>query len=200
MSEWGAIYGETPIDPSDIRDRSIKTRAELNAAEAENIRKAHLKYLSARPNKRQAPFDYGWFCRLHQQMFGDILISAGQPRTRNVNLGVAWQHVPIRMMELAEDLAGWEEDKIYDVPEQAARLHYRAVYIHPFCNGNGRWSRLLANIWLRQHSEDLVKWPEDLIGQVSPIRDEYIQCLRAADAGDLGPLLAIHRRYMRERS
>ncbi len=105
MDEWSPIHGETPIDPSDIKDRSIKTRAQLNAAEAENIRKAVMKYLLRRPSKRQAPFDYAWFCKLHQEMFGNIFLSAGQPRTQNLNLGVPWEHVPNKMMELAEDLA-----------------------------------------------------------------------------------------------
>jgi hypothetical protein len=49
------IPGQTPIDDiSGLRDRSITTQAELNAAEAENIRKAVLKYLIAKPTKRSA--------------------------------------------------------------------------------------------------------------------------------------------------
>lgn len=196
MNEWAPIYGETPIDPSDIRDRTITTRAQLNQAEAENILKATVKYLSARPSKRQAPFVFGWLCKLHEEMFGDVFLSAGRPRKRNLNLGVPWEHVPNKMMELTQDLTGWREYQVYDLLEQAVRLHYHAVHIHPFCNGNGRWARMLANIWLRQHSEHIVEWPEDLIGQVSPVRTEYIHHLKTADGGDFGPLLRIHARYL----
>ncbi|MEE8452246.1 MAG: hypothetical protein V3R99_10040 [Thermoguttaceae bacterium] len=39
---WETIEGETPIDPSHLNDRTIRTRAELNRAEAENVRKAHM--------------------------------------------------------------------------------------------------------------------------------------------------------------
>jgi Fic-DOC domain mobile mystery protein B len=196
MSPWAPIEGETPIDPSDIKDRSIKTRSQLNEAEAENVRKATVKYLAARPSERLAPFDYGWFCKLHGEMFGDVFLSAGEPRTRNLNLGVPWELVPNRMMELAQDLAGWDGYKTYDLTEQAARLHYQAVHIHPFCNGNGRWARLLANIWLRRHSASIIRWPEVLIGKESPIRKKYISHLKAADDGDFGPLLELHRRYV----
>ncbi len=49
LGDWPAIPGETPIDPSGLRDRSITTRPELCRAEAMNIRKAYVKYLAAAP-------------------------------------------------------------------------------------------------------------------------------------------------------
>ncbi len=80
--------------------------------------------------------------------------------------------------------------------EQAARLHYRAVWIHPFWNGNGRWARLLANIWIGRHKSPLIVWPEVRIGQESPIRNAYLNALKDADEGDFDPLLALHTRYV----
>jgi Fic family protein len=79
--------------------------------------------------------------------------------------------------------------------EQAARLHHRAVAIHPFANGNGRWSRMLANIWLRRNGARWTEWPEATIGASSVIRGRYLDALRAADAGDLGPLTAMHAEF-----
>ena len=71
------------------------------------------------------------------------------------------------------------------------RLHYRAVGIHPFPNGNGRWARMLANIWLRRHGHPITEWPEETIGSVSVIRkEEHLTAIRAYDEGDEGPLLA----------
>ena len=49
MSHWGFLPGETPIDVSGLKRKGINTRAELNRAEAENIRKAVVKYLAANP-------------------------------------------------------------------------------------------------------------------------------------------------------
>ena len=61
-----------------------------------------------------------------------------------------------------------------DIYETATRIHHRAVQIHPFQNGNGRWSRMLANIYLRQNGSMPVKWQEDLLSSENPKRDEYI--------------------------
>ena len=83
-----------------------------------------------------------------------------------------------------------------DLAEQATRLHHVAVKIHPFVNGNGRWGRMLTNIWLALHGGPYVAWPEELIGAVSPIRGEYIAALQAADAGDIDPFLVMHRKHI----
>ncbi len=55
MASWDAIEGETPIDPSHLKDRSIKNREQLNIAEAQNILKPFVKYLGAKPAKKLAP-------------------------------------------------------------------------------------------------------------------------------------------------
>ena len=164
LGPWRAIPGETPIDPSHLKDRSIRTRLELCQAEALNIRKAHVKYLAAPPSKRLAPFDYAWLLRLHEEMYGDVWTWAGQPRQGDVNLGVAWPHVSGQVLALTRGLPCWGESGMA-LLEQATRLHYRAVWIHPFWNGNGRWARLLANIWLRRHKAPLILWPKASIGQ-----------------------------------
>ncbi len=52
MSDWDSVPGETPIDVSGLKRKGIHTRAELNRAEAENIRKAVVKYLAAKPSPR----------------------------------------------------------------------------------------------------------------------------------------------------
>jgi Fic-DOC domain mobile mystery protein B len=195
IGDWRAIPGETPIDPSDLKDHSITTRLELCQAEALNIRKAYVKYLAATPSKRLAPFDYAWLLRLHEEMYCDVWIWAGQPRQENLNLGVAWPHVSEQVLALTRDLPCWGESGM-SLLEQATRLHYRAVSIHPFWNGNGRWARLLANIWLRRHKTPLILWPEQSIGQESLIRNDYLKALKAADDGDFGPLLALHTQHV----
>jgi Fic-DOC domain mobile mystery protein B len=195
MSGFRTIPGETPIgDLSHLRDKTIRTRGRLNVAEAENIRKAIVKYLAARPTKRQAPFNHSWCLRLHRQMFGDVWLWAGTLRTEDLNIGVPWQQVETRLYSLMEDLPCWGESGL-PLIEQATRLHHLAVQIHPFLNGNGRWSRLLANIWLKQNRQPITDWPEQNLGLNSPIRQEYLQAVRAADDGDYDPLLQLHRRF-----
>jgi Fic-DOC domain mobile mystery protein B len=183
------------VDPSFLKDRSIRTRQELNRAEANNIRKAYVKYLVARPKDWMAPFDYAWFLRLHQEMYCDVWRWAGEPRTVNLNMGCPWTQIPEQLALLAQDLRYWEASPNWRTIDGAARLHYRAVTIHPFYNGNGRWARLLANIWLFMHEEPVTAWPEQEIGRVSPARKDYLDTLREADNGKSAPLIAIHLKY-----
>jgi len=69
------------------------------------------------------------------------------------------------------------------------------VAIHPFLNGNGRWSRMLANIWLKLHGSSSAIWPEEAVGEASIIRGEYLAAIKAADKMDFAPLIALHEKY-----
>lgn len=190
------LPGETPIDDiSGLRIKGISTRSQLNAAEAENILKAMLKYLAGRPSRRIARFDVSWMLKLHREMFCDVWSWAGEMRTRELNIGVPFYQIRPELQSLADDLATWR-DFGHDAVEQSARLHFRAVRIHPFLNGNGRWARMLANILLKQNRSPIVEWPEETIGTESTIRSEYIAAIKQADKGDDQPLLALHRRFL----
>lgn len=200
MAEWTEppIPDETPIDPSGLKVDGVTSRAELNALEAENIRSAIVKYLASKPSHRTAPFDFDWCAALHREMYGNVWKWAGQIRTKDLNIGIAFHLIRDNVAWLLEDLHSWTGFKT-PLIEQAARLHYRAVHIHPFENGNGRWSRLLANIWLRRNSHPIIDWPEAVIGTASEIRGEYIAAIKAADGGDFDPLLKIHELYVERR-
>jgi Fic-DOC domain mobile mystery protein B len=189
------IPGQTPLDDlSGLRVKSIRTTPELNVAEAENIRKAILKYLASRPTSRSARFDVRWLCRLHNEMFGDVWTWAGTFRKSETNIGCKPYEIESRLYNLLEDLKAWQASGM-PLLEQAVRLHHVAVQIHPFPNGNGRWSRMLANIWLKLHGAEPIEWPETTIGTASTIRDEYLEAIKAADRGDYAKLLALHGRF-----
>ncbi|MDP6634093.1 MAG: mobile mystery protein B [Phycisphaerae bacterium] len=198
MSDWTSIHGETPIDPSGLRPairRKVGNRAELNPLEAENIRLATVKYLATRPSDGLADFTVEWVLKLHKEMLGNVWLWAGQIRSVELNMGSRIWQIKTDLHNLLQDLRCWEDS---DMPltEQAARLHHRAVHIHPFENGNGRWARLLANIWLRLHGESVTIWPEQGVSDgVSRIRGEYINALRAADECDMSLLIELHNVY-----
>jgi len=197
VSSWEHVTGETPIDPSGLRLRhrgSVTNRRELAVVEALNISKAVLKYLASKPSSRSAPFDYAWFLKLHKEMFGDVWKWAGIVRTHDLTLGVPHPQIFGRLMELVGNLHSWSKFG-HPVELQAVRLHHESVRIHPFENGNGRWARLLANIWLKRHDMPIVAWPDTLLGPESTARAEYLAAIRAADEGNYGPLTAIHRRF-----
>jgi Fic-DOC domain mobile mystery protein B len=188
------IPGQTPLDDlSGLRIKSIRTQAQLNEAEAANILKAVTKYLAAKPSPRSATFDVRWMKRLHKEMFGDVWQWAGTFRTADTNIGQPWRQIETSMHALQDDLRAWQSG--VPLGEQAVLLHHRSVSIHPFKNGNGRWARLLANIWLKLHGADVITWPESTIGAASTIRAEYLAAIRAADNFDYVPLVELHRRY-----
>jgi fido (protein-threonine AMPylation protein) len=197
MNDWQDIDGATPVPNREfLKDRSIETRAQLIVVEAENVRKAHVKYLGAVPSKRTAPFVFSWSLRLHQEMLGDVWLFAGQIRKGNINLGVApYQIQPMLFELLSQSLPFWKAVPSMSALEVAARLHHEAVKIHPFLDGNGRWSRMLANIWLKQHGEPIVDWPAQYTQADAPIRQEYLRAVRNADDGDFDLLVELHARY-----
>ena len=189
------IPGQTPIeDVSGLRDRSITTQAALNAAEAESIRRVVLRYLVDRPSRRVARFDLAWIKRLHAEMFGEVWAWAGEVRKTELNLGSPAHRVETDLQALLDDLGSWSG---FGMPmlEQSARLHHGAVRVHPFLNGNGRWARMLGNIWLRVNGEAIVEWPEQVIGRESVVRGAYIEALRRADGTEFGELVELHRRF-----
>jgi Fic-DOC domain mobile mystery protein B len=196
MPGWEELPGETKIDISHLKVKGIGTRSELNLHEARNILKVTLKYFGRRsPTKKMAPFDLVWVKRLHREMFKDVWKWAGQVRREDVNLGVKWYLIDEKLQNLLSDLQHWEQSGM-DVLERAVRLHHQAVRIHPFSNGNGRWSRMLANIYLRSRDHPDAAWPEDLLGSTSTIRDAYLAAIKASDQDDYDLLIQLHHRYL----
>lgn len=130
---------------------------------------------------------------LHEEMFGDVWEWAGKLRKIELSIGIKAYQVGIELKKLCDDIEYWQKYKTYDIFELATRIHHRAVQIHPFQNGNGRWSRMLANIYLRQNGEMPVRWQEDLLASENPKRSEYIEALKMADNGDFKALIKMHK-------
>src|SRR5581483_6997579 len=194
MAFGPTIPGETPIDDvSELKIKGITLRSELSQFEARNVLKATVKYLSRRPSKRLAPFDLKWVKKLHKEMFGDVWGWAGRLRTTTLSIGIDPAHAETALFQLVENLRVQQLTTGYTLLDQAVWLHHRAVQIHPFLNGNGRWSRLLSNIWLKQHGSPVVVWPEEAVGETSPVRGEYLDAIRQADQGNFGPLTDLHK-------
>src|SRR2546430_1088076 len=79
--------------------------------------------------------------------------------------------------------------------EFAVRVHHRVVKVHPFRNGNGRHSRLLADVLLAKHfGREPLTWGGNAeLGNSDPNRQNYLDSLKAADKGDYGPLMKLCR-------
>jgi len=131
-------------------------------------------------------------------MFGDVWEWAGKLRQVELSIGVKAYLVSTEIKKLIDNLAYWEQNKSFDVVEIAARLHHRAVQIHPFLNGNGRWSRMLANIYLKQNGLSPTRWNENLLSKENLHRDDYIKALKQADDGEYGDLIALQGNIFEE--
>jgi len=84
-----------------------------------------------------------------------------------------------------------ENESLLPVEVKAAWLHHRFTQIHPFQDGNGRVARTLESlVFLKAGLFPLVIRDAD--------RQDYIGALKAADRGDLGPLVAIFARRQKE--
>lgn len=190
------IDDATPLDDVSglklSKSKSYSLR-EIYIKEAENIADATIKYLSATPTKKDAPFTYSWLLKLHEEMFGDVWDWAGKLRQIELSIGINAYLVPMELKNLSDDIIFWDKNKSFDIYEIATRIHHRAVQIHPFQNGNGRWSRMLANIYLRQKGLMPVRWQEDLLARENPKRSEYIQALKKADNRDYADLIEMHK-------
>ena len=88
-----------------------------------------------------------------------------------------------------DDIRFWIENKTYSEIEIAIRFHHRLVQIHPFPNGNGRISRLLADLLLKQLCNRKINWGKQNLTEISELRKEYITALQKADNGDYSMLL-----------
>jgi len=190
------IDDATPLDdisglklPSD----KVYSLKEIYVAEANNIAIATIKYLSAPPSKKIAPFSYEWLLQLHEEMFGNVWDWGGKFRQVELSIGIKAYQVPTALKELRDDIAYWDKNKTFDIYETATRIHHRAVQIHPYKNGNGRWSRMLANIYLKQNNLEPTKWNENLLSKDNPKRDSYIKALKKADNGDYCDLINMHK-------
>ena len=192
------LPGATHLDDiSGLKLKHIRTREQLYQAEFENIANAIYKYLSHKPSRRVAPFTLRWIKKLHEEMFSDVWSWAGLIRRAAKNIGpqLTAHQIEVELTNMLKDLSAWQAHDM-ELIEQAARLHHRAVYIHPFENGNGRWARLLANIYMKQQSAPVTRWPDqDISGGCSIIREQYLEAVRSADNHDLDPLIELHKKY-----
>lgn len=195
ISETELPEGATPLDPDETEGLippHIATRAELNEAEEANIARGLAWSLTA-ISSRDVLVD-GFAYELHRRMFGDVWEWAGRLRATDKNIGIDKYQIRVAVRDLMADARVWVESGT-PLEECAVRLHHRMVAIHPFPNGNGRHARMLADLFLLRFGIRPLPWGRmrgSLVG-TGDLRAEYISALRAADAGDMQPLLTFAR-------
>ena len=184
--------GATPLeDLSGLKLPWVQNLRDLNRAEAENISRAQHKYLEKQIEPNFKWFNPTYLRKIHQAMFGDVWEWAGCWRKSITNIGIKPQFIPMRLAELCARVLSWSsEDCPLTVLEKSARIHHQLVSIHPFENGNGRFSRLVADRYLIACKCPYPIWPSQ-IGGDGEIRERYIGSLKAADRGDYESLIQL---------
>ena len=182
----------TPLTPEEARDlipSHISFRHELNDAEQENIVRAQDWALLRRRDLLSEKF----ILELHRRMLRDVWRWAGKFRCSERNLGIPFYEIPSEVRKLLEEARGWVEFNSYPPDEIAVRLHHRLVQIHLFPNGNGRHSRLVADLLAMDMGRERFSWGSVNLQSAGDVRRRYIAALRAADKHDVTPLVAFAR-------
>jgi Fic-DOC domain mobile mystery protein B len=172
ISPFETDQDATPLAPAErqgLIPTHVTTRAELNQLEQTNILDADMWAFG----RKRDVVDYEFLMDLHDRMFGNVWSWAGARRDTERNLGSLPHLIEPELRALIDDAKYQVAHNSYPVDELAVRFHHRLVQIHPFPNGNGRWSRMTADLLI--------------------VRAAYIAALKAADNHDIGPLLKFAR-------
>ena len=182
----------TPLSPEEREDlipSHIALRRELNELEQDNILDANIWAFQ----RVRDPVAEGFGRNLHKRMFGRVWRWAGAYRTTDKNLGVSRATIQPRLYEVFDTIGYWAKHETFTPDEIAARFHHGLVFIHPFPNGNGRWSRLMADLLLARLGQPRFTLGNSTLRSADETRAAYIAALRAADQHDFGPLIAFLR-------
>jgi Fic-DOC domain mobile mystery protein B len=179
----------TPLTPEEregLKPKWITLRRELNEFETRNILDAEI-WLAT--HKQHDVLNDTFLMKLHKRMFGQVWKWAGEYRNTERNIGVAPYQIPVKLKALFDDVKFWIEYHTFPNLEIAVRLHHKLVLIHPFPNGNGRISRLMADLLMQQLGEPRLYWGDGNLTDITELRKKYIDALHAADAGDYSGLI-----------
>ncbi|MHB8339053.1 MAG: mobile mystery protein B [Ignavibacteriaceae bacterium] len=188
--------GHTPLD-EDEKDglliKTITTRGELDEFEQLGVEKANVWLLTRRLDAKRILTEE-FVKELHKRMFSDIWEWAGEFRKTDKNLGIDKFMIGIELKKLLDDCRFWIEKKTFTEDEIAIRLSHRMVSIHPFANGNGRHSRLIADVLInKQFKKSYFSWGSRNLVKHGEAHKQYLKALKEADKLNYKPLIEFSR-------
>lgn len=173
----------------------MTTRGELDEVEQRNIEEA-VRWTIERRRKFTAAeiLTEDFMKSLHKRMLASVWQWAGSFRNTNKNLGIDRYQIGLELRMLLDDCKYWVENKTYPADEIAVRFKHRIVSIHCFSNGNGRHSRLIADIIVEKiFGEEVFTWGSLNLSKGGDMRSTYLNALRQADRGSYDALVAFAR-------
>ncbi len=186
------LDGQTPLNEEELdglKIRSITTREELDEFEQFNIEKA-IQWTFGKKIQAKDILSEKFIKDLHKRMYGEVWRWAGSFRTTEKNLGIKSYLIPVQLKQLLDDVMYWYENQIYSPDEVAVRFKHQLVSIHCFANGNGRHSRLMADLIMEKlYKEPFLTWGGSSLVKSNEKRKEYINAIKLADHQDISQLI-----------
>ena len=190
--EFNYKEGQTPLYEEErvgLKINSITNQVELDEFEQLNIEKA-VEWTIHKKIKPEIVLTEKFVKDLHKKMYGDVWKWAGEFRMTEKNIGIQWTQIGIELKNLLDDTRYWIENKTFLPEEIAIRFKHRLVSIHCFPNGNGRHSRMMADIIMESIFQNKIfSWHQSNMVKANETRNEYIKALREADNGDCTTLI-----------
>ncbi len=190
------IGGQTPIEELELEGLKIltvSTRGELDEFEQHNIESAIVWSMKQKFSLDQV-LSLEFIKDLHWRMFGETWDWAGTFRKTNKNIGVDKYQIHEQLSMLLADVRFWIDNKTFEDDETSVRTKHRMVRIHPFPNGNGRHSRLFADVLVSHgFNRPVFSWGGGDLSIQGGRRKEYLQAIYQADQGHLNPLIRFAR-------
>lgn len=184
--------GDTPLTEEEkegLLIKTVSTHGELNEHEQWNIEKA-VRWTIEKKLKSEKILTEDFIKQLHKKMLGDVWAWAGEFRKSEKNIGIKWVLIPTELKKLLDDTSFQIENKTYSPEEITIRFKHRLVNIHCFANGNGRHSRIMADIIMEKifHLPSFT-WSNSKMVKADETRKKYIHAIREADKGNISALL-----------
>jgi Fic-DOC domain mobile mystery protein B len=190
------LVGQTPLSEEEMEGLLIpfiSTRGELDEFEQQNIEQA-VQWVMGRSFRPDLIWAVDFIRMVHRKMYADVWAWAGEFRKANKNLGIDKFQIPTQLKNLLDDVSYWYENKTYLPDEIALRFKHRIVSIHCFPNGNGRHSRLMADIIVEKiYKLDVFTWGALTNSKSVDSRTAYLKAIKTADQGDYSLLLNFAR-------
>lgn len=190
--------GQTPLDEEEkegLKIPTISTKGELDEFEQKNIEDTVLWTLGTKI-KVDKLLSESFIRSLHKRMYGEVWKWAGKFRQSEKNIGITSWKISTELKVLLEDAKFWIENETYSEDEIAIRFKHRIVSIHCFPNGNGRHSRLMADLIAEKvFRRKIFTWGQSnsKLSSQTEVRSNYLEALKKADKGDFGELLKFAR-------
>lgn len=191
-------FGQTSLDEEEkegLKIPSVSTKGELDEYEQKNIEQA-IQWTLGSKIKVEKLLSEQFVKSLHYRMYSDVWKWAGQFRKSEKNIGVKSFQISTDLRVLLDDTKYWIENNSYSTDEIAIRFKHRIVSIHCFPNGNGRHSRLMADLIAERIFKNKVfTWGQaDLLSSKElDVRTNYLTALQKADNGNFADLIKFAR-------